>query len=46
MTRPGTIKFIERLIKAGILTLHRKGEGSRASLYAHKEYIEIFAEKK
>ncbi|MEI6480100.1 MAG: Fic family protein [bacterium] len=44
-SRPGTIKFIDRLIKAGILVLHRKGEGSRPSLYSHKEYLKVFAEK-
>ncbi len=46
LTRPGTVKFIDRLIAAGILQLHRKGEGARPSLYAHDEYIKLFAEKK
>ncbi len=44
-TRPGAMKFIDNLIKIGILSLHRKGEGTRPSLYAHKEYIKIFEEK-
>ncbi len=46
LTRPGTVKFIDRLIAAGILKLHRKGEGTRPSLYAHDEYIKLFAENK
>lgn len=44
-TKPGTLKFIDKLIEAGILVLHRKGEGVRPSLYAHKKYLKIFAEK-
>jgi Fic family protein len=44
-SRPGTIKFIDRLIEAGILALHRKGEGTRPSLYVHNEYLKVFAEK-
>ncbi len=44
-SRPGTIKFIDRLIKVGILELWRRGEGTRPSLYMHREYVNIFAEK-
>ena len=44
-TKPGAIKFINKLIKVGILKLHRKGEGTRPSLYAHKEYLKIFIDK-
>ena len=44
-TKPGAIKFIDKLIKVGILKLHRKGEGTRPSLYAHKEYLKIFIDK-
>jgi Fic family protein len=46
LTRPGTIKFIDRLIEVGILKLYRKGEGTRPSLYAHEKYIDIFSEKR
>lgn len=44
-TKPGTIKFINKLVDVGILTLHRKGEGVKPSLYVHKEYLKIFTEK-
>jgi Fic family protein len=44
-TKPGTLKFIDKLIAADILALHRKGEGTRPSLYVHKEYLKIFTEK-
>lgn len=44
-TKPGALKFIDRLIKVGILELHRKGEGTRPSLYVHKEYLKIFTDK-
>lgn len=44
-TKPGTLKFINKLVTAGILVLHRKGEGTRPSLYAHKRYLKIFEEK-
>lgn len=44
-TKPGTLKFIDKLIEAGILALHRKGEGIRPSLYVHKEYLKIFTDK-
>jgi len=44
-TKPGTIQFIEKLVDAGILVLHKKGEGTRPSLYAHTEYMRIFTEK-
>ncbi|MDO9230957.1 MAG: Fic family protein [bacterium] len=44
-TKPGALKFIDKLIESDILVLHRKGEGTRPSLYAHKEYLKIFAEK-
>jgi Fic family protein len=44
-TKQGTLKFIDRLIDVGILELHRKGEGIRPSLYAHKEYLKIFTDK-
>ena len=44
-TKPGALKFINNLIKVGILELHRKGEGTRPSLYAHKEYLKIFTDK-
>lgn len=43
-SRQGTIKFIDKLIQAGLLELHRKGEGTRPSLYAHKAYLKIFSE--
>lgn len=45
-TRPGTLKFIDRLMDSGILVLHRQGEGTRPSLFAHKEYIKIFTDNK
>ena len=44
-TKPGALKFINNLIKVGILELHRKGEGTRPSLYTHKEYLKIFTDK-
>ena len=44
-SRPGTIKFIDKLISVGILRLHKKGEGTRPSLYVHHEYVKIFADK-
>lgn len=44
-TKPGTIKFIDKLQEANILELYRPGEGTRPSLYAHREYIKIFVEK-
>lgn len=44
-TKQGAIKFIDKLIKADILVLHRKGEGTRPSLYVHKEYLKIFTDK-
>lgn len=44
-TKPGALKFINRLIEVGILELHRKGEGTRPSLYSHKEYLKIFTDK-
>lgn len=44
-TKPGTLKFIDKLMEADILTLHRKAEGTRPSLYVHKEYLNIFTEK-
>ncbi len=44
-SRPGTIKFIDKLIEAGILELYKKGEGARPSLYVHREYVNIFADK-
>ena len=44
-TKPGTLKFIQKLIEVDILELHRKSEGTRPSLYVHKEYLKIFAEK-
>ena len=44
-TKQGAIKFIDKLIKADILALHRKGEGTRPSLYVHKEYLKIFTDK-
>ena len=44
-SKPGTMKFIDNLVNADILVLHRKGEGTRPSLYAHKEYLKIFIEK-
>lgn len=44
-SRPGTIKFIDKLIEADILALHKKGEGARPSLYKHKEYLKVFEEK-
>lgn len=44
-TKPGTMKFIDKLIDVGILALHRKGKGTRPALYVHKEYLKIFTEK-
>lgn len=44
-TKQGTFKFIDKLMKVGILELHRKGEGTRPSLYAHKKYLKIFTDK-
>lgn len=44
-TKQGTLKFIDKLVDAGVLVLHRKGEGTRPSLYAHKEYLKIFTDK-
>ncbi len=44
-TKPGIMKFIDKLIGIGILTLHRKGEGTKPSLFVYKEYLKIFAEK-
>ena len=44
-TKPGALKFIDKLVQADILCLHKKGEGTRPSLYKHKEYLKIFAEK-
>lgn len=43
-TKPGAIKFIDKMIEAGILELHRRGEGVRPSLYVHKEYLKIFTD--
>lgn len=45
-TKPGAIKFIDKLVKADILDLHRKGEGTRPSLYVHREYLKIFTDNK
>ncbi|MCX6739562.1 MAG: Fic family protein [Candidatus Parcubacteria bacterium] len=44
-TKPGTMKFIDKLVDSNILALHRKGEGSRPSLYVHTDYLKIFTEK-
>jgi len=44
-TKPGAMKFIDKLVDVGIIALHRKGEGTRPALYAHKEYLKIFIEK-
>ncbi|MEI6400174.1 MAG: Fic family protein [bacterium] len=44
-TKPGALKFIDKLIDTGILSLHRKAEGTRPSLYVHKEYLKIFTDK-
>jgi Fic family protein len=44
-TKQGTLKFIDKLIEADILALHRRGEGTRPSLYVHREYLKIFTEK-
>ncbi len=41
-TKQGAFKFIDRLVEAGILVLHRKSKGTRPSLYAHKAYLKIF----
>ncbi|HFC11056.1 MAG TPA: Fic family protein [Candidatus Kaiserbacteria bacterium] len=41
-SKPGTIKFITKLVDAGILSLYRKGEGTRPNLYVHKRYVNIF----
>jgi len=44
-TKPGAIKFIDRLINAGIVSLYKKSKGTRPALYYHKDYVNIFAEK-
>lgn len=44
-SKPGTIRFIEKLVDGGILILHRKGEGTKPSLFAHKNYLNIFTDK-
>lgn len=44
-TKQGTFKFIDKLVEAGILELHRKSEGTRPALYAHKAYLAIFEDK-
>jgi len=44
-TKPGAIKFIDKLVAAGILKLHRKSEGTRPALYVHKDYLEIFVDE-
>lgn len=44
-SRPGTIKFIDKLIDSGILSVHRKSEGTRPTLYVHKEYLKVFTDK-
>ncbi len=44
-TRPGVIKIIDKLMKVGILELYRKGEGTKPSVYIHREYVNLFAEK-
>jgi len=44
-SKPGTIKFIDKLVDGGILILHRKGEGVKPSLFAHKNYLKIFVDK-
>ena len=44
-SKQGAIKFIDKLIDAGLVSLHRKGEGTRPSLYVHKEYLKIFSDK-
>ena len=41
-SKPGTIKFIKRLVDVGILSLYKKGEGTRPDLYVHKRYVNIF----
>lgn len=43
-TKPGTLKFINNLVKVGILKLHKKGEGTRPALYVHDKYLKIFIE--
>lgn len=44
-TKQGTLNFIDKLIDVGILDLHRQAEGTRPSLYVHKDYLKIFTEK-
>lgn len=44
-TKPGAMKFIDKLVDAKILSLQRKGEGTRPSLYVHQDYLKIFTEK-
>lgn len=44
-TKPGTLKFINKLIEADILVLHRRGEGVKPALYAHRDYLAIFTDK-
>ena len=41
-TRQGVFKFIDKMVNIGILSLWKKGEGTRPSLYIHKEYVNIF----
>lgn len=44
-SRQGAISFIDKLIEIGILELLRKGEGTRPSLYIHRNYVDIFADE-
>jgi len=44
-TRQGTNSFINILMNAGLISLFRKGKGSKPSLYIHSKYIMIFYDK-
>lgn len=44
-SRPGVIKIIDKLVQAKILELYRKGEGTKSSVYIHREYTDLFTEK-
>lgn len=44
-SRRGVQKVVDTLVKVGILELYRKGEGTRPSVYIHREYVYLFEEK-
>jgi Fic family protein len=44
-TRLGVKKYIEKLVKVGVLELYKKGEGVNPAVYIHKRYVELFLGK-